>query len=266
MQGKREFGNALVVTLLSVGLMFGALSISLVEFVAEATPTTAAVLFPSPLPVTATNTLPPTATADPNLASPIPTSTQTISPPVSCQPPIGWIPISVQAADTLDSLATRYRISKDALRQANCLLSDSLIPNTLFYVPPAPTSTVAVCSSGAVGWVYSYVVKAGDTLYSIATNHYTNFQLLKSVNCRSGDQIFPGEILWVPNVATRTPIPSPLPGVTVTPYPTDPLTQTALPFTATFVPTTQPSPTVAPTTTPIPTSTVSPTAFPTNTP
>jgi len=266
MQGKREFGNALVVTLLSVGLMFGALSISLVEFVTEATPTTAAVLFPSPLPVTATNTLPPTATADPNLASLTPTSTQTILPPVSCQPPIGWIPISLQAADTLDNLAARYRISKDALRQANCLLSDSLISNTLFYVPPAPTSTVAVCSLGAVGWSYSYKVKPGDTLYSIAINHYTNFQLLKNVNCRYGDQIFSGEILWVPNVSTRTPIPSPLPGVTVTPHPTDPLTQTALPFTATFVPTTQPSPTVAPTMTPIPTSTSSPTAFPTNAP
>ena len=35
----RDFGNALVVSLISVGLMLGALSISLVEFVPEATPT-----------------------------------------------------------------------------------------------------------------------------------------------------------------------------------------------------------------------------------
>jgi LysM repeat protein len=266
MQGLREFGNALVVTVLSVGLMLGALSISLVEFAAQGTPTIAPEVFASPLPVTATSTLPPTATIDPFLATLTPIPTNTILPPVSCQPPVGWIPLVVQASDTLDVLAGRYRVSKSALMQANCLLSESLIPGTLLYVPPAPTSTVVACSQGAVGWVKSYVVKPGDTLYSIATNHYTTFQLLKIVNCRYGDQIYPGEILWVPNVATRTPIPSPLPGNTVTPYPTDPLTQTALPFTATFPPTTQPTSTTAPTVTPIPTQTASPTAFPTNAP
>ena len=57
----------------------------------------------------------------------------------------------------------------------------------------------------------------------------------------------------------------PLPGVTVTPQPTDPLTETALPFTATVQPSNTPvpnTPTVAPTVTAIPTLTVSPTAFP----
>ncbi|MDP1545859.1 MAG: LysM peptidoglycan-binding domain-containing protein [Anaerolineales bacterium] len=266
MQGLREFGNALVVTMLSVGLMFGALSISLVEFAADANPTITPPLFPSPLPVTATNTLLPTATADPSLDTPTPTVTNTTLPPVSCQPPTGWIPVFIQPTDTLDILAARYRISKDALRQANCLLSDSLIPGTILYVSPAPTSTVVACSQGAAEWVKSYVVKPGDTLYSIANNHYTNFQLLKIVNCRHGDQIYAGEILWVPSVSTRTPIPTPLPGSTITPYPTDPLTQTALPFTATLIPTAQPATTVAPTATPIPTHTASPTAFPTSTP
>ena len=95
---------------------------------------------------------------------------------------------------------------------------------------PWQTNTPVVCSQGAAGWVKSYMVKPGDTIYAIATNHYTTAGLLKSVNCRTSDLILVGEILWVPNVATRTPYPTPLPGSTVTPYPTDPLTETALPL------------------------------------
>lgn len=265
MQGLRELGNALVVAVISIGLMLGALSISLVEFVPEATPTTTFALFPSPLPVTATDTAPPTVTQDPSLDTQTPTPLNIVQPPSSCPPPAGWTPIFVQAGETLDTLAVRYRINKEVLRQANCLLSDSLLPGTLFYVPPAPTSTFTTCSQGAAGWVKRYVVKPGDTLYSIATNHYTTVALMRIVNCRIGDRIYVGEILWVPNVSTRTPVPTPLPGRTVTAHPTDPLTETALPFTATIVPSNTPVPatsTTAPTSTPVPTLTASPTAFP----
>lgn len=38
MQGMRDFGNALIVAMLSIGLMIGALSISLVEFLPETVP------------------------------------------------------------------------------------------------------------------------------------------------------------------------------------------------------------------------------------
>lgn len=264
MRGLRDFGNALVVAFISVGLMLGALSISLVEFVPEATPTPTIQLFPSPVPVTATATFPPTPTQSTSAATLTSTATITVIPPTSCQPPSGWIPIIVQPADTLDSLAARYRISRDQLKNANCLPADSLIPGTALFVPPAPTSTVAVCIQGAVGWVRSYVVKPGDTLYSIATNHYTTVATLRSVNCKGGDRIYPGETLWVPNVATRTPIPTPLPGSTVMINPTDPLTETALPFTATVMPsaTSVPNtPTTAPSPTAMSTQTASPTAF-----
>lgn len=266
MRGLREFANALVVAILSVGLMLGALSISLVEFVPQATPAETLPAFPSPAPVTATSTDLPTFTPAPGLDTPTAFATNTSTPPSSsCPPPSNWTPIIIQPSDTLDGLASKYRVSKDALRSANCLLSDNLIAGTIFYVPPAPTSTPVACSPGAVGWVKNYTVKPGDTLYSIATNHYTNVNLLKSVNCRASDRIYSGEVLWVPNVATRTPIPTSLPGVTITPYPTDPLTETALPFTATVSPTNTSVPatsTTAPSPTPVSTSTASPTAFP----
>jgi len=266
MRGLREIGSALVVALISVGLMLGALSISLVEFVPEATPTATIQLFLSPVPVTATHTSLPTFTPNPNTSTVTFTATQTVMPPVSCQPPNGWIPIIVQPNDTLDSLAARYRVGRDLIKSANCLVSESLIAGTRLYVPPAPTSTFVTCIPGAVNWVKTYVVKPGDTLYSISTNHYTSVDTLRNANCRVGDRINSGEILWVPNVSTRTPVPSPLPGVTITLQPTDPLTETALPFTATILPTETPLPTNTPTPfqvpTAIPTLTPSVTAFP----
>ena len=267
----RGLGNALVVALISVGLMVGALSISLVEFVPQATSTATNILFSSPVPLTATPTVPPTLTPTVGLESPTPsitpTFTNTALPPASCQPPSGWGQIIVQAGETLDSIALKYRTSKDELRRANCLLIDNLVAGSILYAPPVATTTPVVCGQGAAGWVKSYVVKPGDTLYAIATNHYTTAGLLKSVNCRTSDLIHVGETLWVPNIATRTPAPrqTPLPGSTVTPYPTDPLTETALPYTITVVPTDTALPltaTVIPTFTAVPTFTASPTPFP----
>lgn len=267
--GMRDFGNALVVALVAIGLMLGALSISLVEFVPEATPTTTNIIFASPAPLTATSTLIPTVTPILGLESPTPsatvTSINTVPPPASCLPPLGWNQIVIHAGETLDILAVRYNISKDLLIRANCLLSSSLVAGTILYVPPVAANTVAICNRGAVGWVNSYVVKPGDTMYGIASNHYTNVNLLKSVNCRTSDLIHVGETIWVPNVSTRTPYPTLAPGVTATQYPTEPLTLTALPFTITVIPSNTTIPatfTPVPISTQIPTLTPSPTPFP----
>lgn len=273
-RGLRDFGNALMIATLSIGLMVGALSISLVEFVPEAAPTATSVLLPSPLPVTVTPTTPPTLTLLPT-ATFLPgteTPTNTVAPTntivtlsSTCTSPVGWGQIRVQPNDTLDSLAARYRVSRDELKRGNCLVVDNLIVNTVLYVPPVPTSTVAGCTQGASGWIKSYVVKAGDTIYAIATNYSTTSGLMKSVNCRSSDIIYIGELLWVPNGPTRTPFPTLRPGVSATPYPTDQLTETALPYTITVQPSDTPLPltsTPAPTSSPQPTPTATLTAFP----
>ena len=251
--------------LISIGLMIGALSISLVEFAPlKQLPRRPTSCFLSRAFDRHPNYCLPHCTPTLGLESPTPTitptSTNTALPPVFMQPPAGWGQIIIQPGETLDSIAARYRVSKDELRSANCLLSDNLVAGSILYVPPVAPNTPVACSPGAAGWVKSYVVKPGDTIYAIATNHYTTAGLLKSVNCRTSDLILVGEILWVPNVATRTPYPTPLPGSTVTPYPTDPLTETALPYTLTIVPTDTPvpaTPTSIPTFTAVPTFTPS---------
>lgn len=256
MQGLRDFGNALVVALISIGLMIGALSISLVEFVPEATPTPTNNQLPSPIPLTATPTLPPTNTPTFAIESVTPSITPTLlataTYPANCPVPTGWIPIIVQAGQTLDSIAFTYRTTADTLKQGNCLLTNNLVTGKTLYVPAVAPNTAVACTPGAVGWTKSYVVQPKDTLYGIGANHYTSVDAMRKVNCRIGDTIFVGEVLWIPNVASRTPYPTPLPGMTVTPYPTDPLTETALPFTITPIPT---DTFIPPTSTPIPTNT-----------
>jgi len=244
-QVPREFWKALIVALLSIGLMIGALSISLVVFLPEMAPASTNYLLPSIAPITVISTLPLTFTPEPGLGLATLTANPTFTITVisgSCSPPSGWGQIFIQDNDTLDRLAERYHISKDQLKTSNCLSSDSLITGAVFYVPPAPTSTQLTCSKGAAGWVKTYVVKPGDTLYAIASNHYTTTGLLRAVNCRTGDLIYTGEVLWVPYVATRTPYSIPSPDSTITPYPTDPLTQTSLPFTGTPEPSETPIP------------------------
>ena len=171
----------------------------------------------------------------------------------------------VAEKETLFSISRVYGVTVDELKKWNCLVGDNLIVNTLLYVPPVLTSTVAGCTQGAVGWIKSYVVKSGDTMYAIATSYGTTQGLMKSVNCRSSDLIYVGELLWVPNVPTRTPFPTLKPGVTATPYPTDQLTETALPYTITVQPSDTPLPltsTPVPTFSPQPTPTATLTAFP----
>jgi len=262
----RSMPYALGTALLSVILTLGALSISLVEHKPESTPTIAAQFTYPP----ETPTLTPQPSATPLLLESItpsltPSATITATAPSSCSIPAGWGQRVIQLGDTLSSIAARYNTSAGALKAANCLPSENLVTGSVLYVPPVPTNTLAVCNKGAAGWSPSYVVKAGDTIYSIAYSYGVSVAALEAVNCKSSDLIYPQDILWAPNVPTRTPYPTPLPGETLTPYPTAPLTETALPFTLTPIPTATsiPStPTPQPTLTQPPTFTASPTAFP----
>jgi LysM repeat protein len=234
----RDLGNALVIALVSIGLVAGSLIISSVEFTPQATFTPTSEQLPSPIPLTTTPSLIPSATQDFTLVTPTASITSTITitstPPANCQIPSGWQQITVQPGETLDMLAVRYRFPAVDLQRANCLSTPNLISGTKIYVPPVAPNTSAACVPGAVGWTKSYVVKAGDNLYRIGYDHYVTLEQMRRVNCRVGDTIFAGEVLWVPNVASRTPLPSPLPGTTNTPYPTEPVTVTVIPYTITY--------------------------------
>jgi LysM repeat protein len=63
---------------------------------------------------------------------------------------------------------------------------------------PAATPTAKAACGPPYGWVQSYVVRPGDTLYRIATSYGISVEALQRANCRAGTTIYVGERLWVP--------------------------------------------------------------------
>ena len=198
MQAVRQLGNGILYGLVSVLLVVGGLSLALAESYTA----------PSPTPTTSLPTVPQTLTSTPAgptaLPSSTPTSTATPLPPTNCPPLVGWILISVQPYDTLESLAARYRITPSQLAQANCLLTNNLEPGFNIYVPPSPASQPISCGA-PLGWAQAYVVQPRDTLYHIAALYRTSVSELQSANCLFTTVITPGNLLWVPNVPMITP-------------------------------------------------------------
>lgn len=256
MQPLRQLGSGVIIALVSVILVIGGISLALAESLpSQDTPT--------PIPPTISLDFP-TATFTLSVVSATPSAaytststntvtvaaTDTVFVPVSCNPPAGWIRITTAAGDSIYALAQRYKTTAEGLSAANCLTVLDLPAGISLYVPPVPTVTVIPCGPPA-GYVKRHVVQPGDNLYRIATSYGTTYPVLQRANCMgSSVTIYAGQILWVPNIPTRTPVP----GVTIIPnFPTT--TNTPIP-----------TATTAPTDTQIPTATFINTATPSLTP
>jgi len=254
MQELRQLGGALLLGLLSIVIVIGGIMLALAEgnlpgrvISTPSATETLAFLTALPSPLFPTNL--------PNSPIPNDTPTLTVSPPAYCPPPPGWILAAVGPGETLEILAARYRTTPEALRAANCLVLDSLLPGYGIYVPPVPANTSVPCGV-PFGWV-QYTVQPGDNLYRISQSYRVTVTQLQQANCLGySTTIYSGQKLWVPNVPTST---GALPPLTIdfasaTPIPTN-------------TPTLEPSPTPTPTETVIPsTETASPTPPPTETP
>lgn len=225
MQNLRQLGGGVIIALVSVILVIGGISLALSETL-PAQPT------PTPIPPTISLDFPTaTYTLSPLVVSETPSATQIAAPSLtdtviptntlfvqsSCIPPAGWIRIVTASGDTVYALAQRYKTTAENLGAANCLSSFDIPAGLMLYVPPVPTVTVIPCGPPP-GYVKRYVVQPGDTLYRIALSYGITYQQLQRANCMgTSTTIYAGQILWVPNIPTRTP----RPGVTNVPdFPT----------------------------------------------
>lgn len=299
MKGYRQAVLGILAALLSTILLFGSVSLALIEgqislalvvtpsviisstLARTNTPFLVLTSTPAALPVLTVTSLPIPPTATLSLI-PFPNATSIV--PLPCDYPPGWYRITVQPGDTLETLAADYGTAPEVLMAGNCLLGDDLYPGMELFVPaPPPTIEPTRCGPPS-GWVY-YTVQTGDTLYSLALTFGTTVRELQIANCLgSSTLIRVGQRLAVPFVPTRTPtftlsptlepsptnteMPSPT-AVTSTPVP---VTLTPFPtYTSTFTPTWTPTFTPLPTDTPVGTDTPTPTpsepsATPTPTP
>ncbi len=159
------------------------------------------------------------ATSITNIDTPAPAPISTIIPtqrPTPCPILAGWQPIIVQPVDTLDTIAARYGTTTGMLIQGNCLSAPNLGAGTVIYAPPL--LAVTPCFHPA-GWI-TYIVQSGDNLYQIGLRYGVTAATLQSGNCMGYSyQIYTGQTLYVPNVATSTPSIQPIPNTLTPPIP-----------------------------------------------
>ena len=108
---------------------------------------------------------------------------------------------TVKAGDSLYRIAREHNMSLQALKTLNGLNSDLILPGqtlkTIGESKVTPNKTTPTTSNAQVTSNSGYVVKAGDTLWSIANTHKMTLATLKRLNNLSSDMIYVGQNLKV---------------------------------------------------------------------
>ncbi|MCJ0537848.1 LysM peptidoglycan-binding domain-containing protein [Enterococcus cecorum] len=122
---------------------------------------------------------------------------------------------TVKAGDSLWKIANQHGLSVSQLKSMNQLSSDLIYPGQKLVVKSGTTSTATTTPSQSTvtnqvtnptttpvsrpstNTQASYTVKAGDSLWAIATKHGLSVSQLKSLNQLSSDMIYPGQKLTV---------------------------------------------------------------------
>ena len=100
---------------------------------------------------------------------------------------------TIQNGDTLYSIAQRYGVSVNDLIDYNNLSTTVLIPGSVLNIPSQEISE------------NTYIVKRGDTLYSIARMYNVTLSELKNLNNLNSDNLSIGQELNIPqNIITET--------------------------------------------------------------
>jgi LysM repeat protein len=193
----------------------------------------------------------PLGTAPPTTAAPLPSPTDTpdfvvptqegtVTPvPTTVPPPTVFVPTptpglppgfnttivyTVQAGDSVYTIAQRYGSTVDAIATANGLSNAGLIfvgqtlvvpiRSTVTQPPtftPAPTNPGTGTGGPTVPGGGSYTVVAGDTLYAISLRFNSTVATLAALNnIVNPNLIYPGQVLRVAGGTTPTP-PTPVP-------------------------------------------------------
>ena len=101
---------------------------------------------------------------------------------------------TVKAGDTLYSIANKYGLTVNELKQLNNLTSDILSIGQVLNISNSNTSLPS----------NTYIVKSGDSLYSIAKKYGITVDALKSANGKTSNFLSIGEILVIPTTTATT--------------------------------------------------------------
>lgn len=115
--------------------------------------------------------------------------------------------VTVKIGDTLYSIAARNGVSTDALVVANKLPNANFVyAGQRLVIPGKNLPNANVAATNGV-----YLVRAGDTLFSIAVKHSTTVAEMLRLNGFASSFVYAGQTLRVPkaaNVSNATPLPN----------------------------------------------------------
>lgn len=103
----------------------------------------------------------------------------------------------VKSGDSLWSIAKKYGITVNDLKSANSLTSNTLSIGQRLKIPTMSGTTTEPSN------YINYTVKAGDSLYSIASKNGLTVQELKSYNNLTSNVLQIGQLLKIPVVSTE---------------------------------------------------------------
>lgn len=98
-----------------------------------------------------------------------------------------YVSYTVKPGDTLYRIARRYDISVKDIKDHNNFTNDYLLIGQQLTIPVKD-----------IDKNYTYEVKAGDTLYKIASKFYTTIAEIKAINNLISDYLFIGQRLHIP--------------------------------------------------------------------
>ena len=98
----------------------------------------------------------------------------------------------VKSGDSLYSIARKYNMTVDEIKRLNNLSSNVLSIGQVLKIPSSSESS-------NTGTTNTYVVKSGDSLYSIARKYNTTVDEIKKLNNLSSNLLSIGQVLKIPS-------------------------------------------------------------------
>ena len=112
----------------------------------------------------------------------------------------------VQKNDTLYSIAKKFNLDIETLKKDNSLTNNTILPGQILQIRTGEDSQIEEACFGEdyippkeTNSFETYIVKKGDTLYSIAKNNNTSVSELLKLNQLQNSNLSIGQVLKIPN-------------------------------------------------------------------